>query len=61
MLELKLQGKEKQGLSTQTSLWVYMERNRQRVRENNGTKVPVTEGLKGRKRPAGQVRLALLS
>lgn len=31
------------------------------VRENNGAKVPVMEGLKGRKRPAGQVRSALLS
>lgn len=35
--------------------------NSQRERENNGAKVPVTEGLKGRKRPAGQVRSALLS
>lgn len=34
---------------------------REKERENNGAKVPVTEGLKGRKRPAGRVGSALLS
>lgn len=55
-LELKLQGKE--GVTEHTNKPFADE---QTERKNNGAKGPVTDGLEGRKRPAGQVRSALLS
>lgn len=45
--------------STKTSVRVHTPN--QTETENNGAKVPVMEGLKGRKRMAAQVRSALLS
>lgn len=54
-LELKLQGKE----VTEHTNKPFAEE--QTERKNNGAKGPVTDGLEGRKRLAGQVRSALLS